>query len=176
MNNTEKKQLDQIEIERKYVILKPDMTLVSGASGYTESRITQTYLESPEGQTRRVRKREYADRTEYFETVKIRIDKMSSREIEREIDESEYLSLLNKIKAGTRPILKTRLTFPYNGRIIEIDLYPEWKDTCIMEIELPAENETVSIPEFVRILKEVTGDHNYSNASMSRSFPPELSL
>ena len=57
---------------------------------------------------------------------------------------------------------------------MEIDVYPEWKSTCIMEIELESEDEVPSLPDFIRVVKEVTADRRFSNHSMSKSFPEEL--
>jgi CYTH domain-containing protein len=66
-----------IEIERKYIIKLPSIDDMKNEAGYTVSRITQIYINSPAGVTHRVRKREYADKTVYTETRKTRIDKMS---------------------------------------------------------------------------------------------------
>ena len=124
--------------------------------------------------TRRVRARRFFDRTEYTETRKIRIDKMSSFEDERELDESEYLSLLTEIKDGTVTIRKTRMTFKHLGRTFEVDVYPNWSRSCILEVELPSRDEEIVFPDFIKVIAEVTGDKSYSNASMSHSFPKEL--
>ena len=162
-----------IEIERKYIIHIPDIDTVSAFAGYTKSAITQTYLESPEGTTRRVRKREFVNNIVYTETIKKRIDKISSREDESEITEEKYISMLSEIKAGTSPLNKTRHTFEYMGHVIEIDVYPQWKKFCIMETELENKDESVAFPDIIKILYEVTGEKRYSNASMAESFPPE---
>lgn len=162
-----------IEIERKYIIHIPDIDTVSAFAGYTKSTIIQTYLESPEGTTRRVRKRKFADHTVYTETIKKRIDKISSREDESEITEEKYISMLSEMKHGTSPLHKTRHTFEYMGHTIEIDIYPQWKKFCIMETELGDKDEYVAIPAFIKILYEVTGEKRYSNAKMAESFPPE---
>jgi CYTH domain-containing protein len=163
-----------IEIERKYIIKLPSIDDMKNEAGYTVSRITQIYINSPAGVTHRVRKREYADKTVYTETRKTRIDKMSVVEDEREISEEEYLSLSKNLKIGTRPVLKTRHTFKSGENVVEIDVYPEWKKTCILETELSDRGETVSFPDFIEIVKEVTGEFEYSNASMAKSFPPEI--
>ncbi len=162
-----------IEIERKYIIHMPDIELVSSFRGYTKSEITQTYLKAPEGVTRRVRKRAYADRVEYTENLKRRLDHISATEDERLITEEEYLALLSEIKEGTAPLHKCRHTFEYMGHTVEIDVYPNWKSFCIMETELERADESVSYPAIIRILYEVTGDRRYSNAGMAESFPPE---
>jgi CYTH domain-containing protein len=163
-----------IEIERKYVILMPDVNQLEEQDGYTVSHILQTYLESEPNVTHRVRCREYEDHTVYTETKKTRIDKISAYEEEREISEQEYKELLVLIKEGTQTLTKTRHTFLYLGQVFEIDIYPEWGRTAIMETELPSRKTTVSIPDFLNVVTEVSGDKSYSNAAMSHEFPEEL--
>ena len=163
-----------VEIEKKYIIEMPTVADMSALAEYTSSEIVQIYLTSAENQTRRVRSRKYTDRCEYYETVKIRIDKMSSTEIERDIAKEEFDRLSCDIAAGTRPIIKTRYTFLYLGQTFEIDVYPEWKRSCIMETELDDRERLAKMPPFIKILIDVTGDKSYSNASMSRAFPAEI--
>lgn len=162
-----------LEIERKYIIAMPDAEKIQGMESYTKSDILQIYLPSKNGETHRIRRRIYADKTVYFETVKVRVDKMSSNEFEREISEAEFDGLASSPDPNTRPIEKTRHTFIYNTQLFEIDVYPEWKSTAIMETELEDRNTSVEIPELIRIVREVTGDKRYSNAGMSRAFPEE---
>jgi len=164
---------NQIEIERKFVILKPDLALLSVLDGYSDSEITQTYLSSSRGITHRVRKRVKNGEAVYTETKKIRIDGMSAIEQERELTAEEYASLLSLIAEGTRPILKRRVTFIYSDKLFEIDIYPEWGQCAILEIELDTREECFAFPDFIRVVAEVTGDFSYSNASMSRAFPKE---
>ena len=163
-----------VEIERKYVILLPSTEILRAQEGYTVSEIRQTYLKSEPGVTHRVRMRSYADRTVYTETRKTRIDRMSSFEDEREISREEYGLLLELRHPDTVTLTKTRHTFLYLGKTFEIDVYPEWQRSCIMETELESREESVGMPDFIRVLTEVTGDKKYSNASMSHSFPAEL--
>lgn len=163
-----------VEIERKYVIVKPEESVLSALDGYAVSEIEQTYLDSEERVTHRVRKRRYADRTVCTETKKVRIDRMSVFEDEREISEEEYLELLELKKAGTVTLRKTRRVFEYKGQLFEVDTYPEWHHTAIMETELPSRETVVEFPDFIKVVAEVTGEKKYSNAAMSREFPKEL--
>ena len=167
---------ENLEIERKYIIEKPSIERMMAEDSYTSSEIVQIYLASPKGITRRIRSRRYDDGTRYFETSKIRVDKISSREYEREIDREEFDRLSAEIAEGSRPIVKVRHTFDYKGQTFEIDVYPEWERTCVMETELPSRESKVEMPDFIRILAEVTGDKRYSNAAMSRSFPEETKI
>lgn len=162
-----------VEIERKYIIEKPHVELLSSQTDFTASDITQIYLESEPGQTRRIRARAKNGRMSYTETRKIRIDKMSSTEIERDITAEEFSKLAKLQRAGSRVIKKTRYTFVFEGQLFEIDVYPEWSRTAIMETELASRESAVIMPHFLRIIREVTGIREYSNSAMSNSFPPE---
>lgn len=164
---------DFIEIERKYIIEKPEMEKLLSIKGVSVSSIVQIYLEAPTGVTRRIRSRSYSDGTRYFETVKRRIDEISAYEDEREISEAEFIEKSKEIKKGSAPIRKERIAFSYNGKTLEIDIYPEWDKTAIMEIELNSRDEEIKVPDFLKIIREVSGEKQYSNASMSEKFPPE---
>ena len=163
-----------VEIERKFIIKIPDMAELSAKSDYTSSEIVQIYLKSAKGVTHRIRSRRFSDKTEYTETLKVRIDKMSVNESESEITEERFLVLKDSIAQGSEPITKVRHTFSFLGHVFEIDVYPAWKSTCIMEVELCSREEKVDFPEFITVLAEVTGDKRYSNAAMSHSFPEEI--
>lgn len=163
-----------VEIERKYIIEMPDVKILTMQEKYEKSEILQTYLYSLRGETRRVRRRCTDGVTRYIETRKLRIDNMSSTEIERELEADEYRALLADADKDSTPIEKTRHIFIYEGQLFEIDVYPQWKETAIMETELKSRTETVAMPPFIKILKEVTGDKTYSNAGMSRHFPDEI--
>lgn len=162
-----------IETERKYIIRLPDFSVLEAQPDYTVSDIEQIYLNSDEGVTHRVRVRKYKDKIEYTETRKVRIDRLSAVEEEREISEDEFSRISKNIKEGTRPVIKRRHTFRYFGQLFEIDVYPSWKCTAIMETELDSDRQIVKMPPFIKIIREVTGVKGYSNAAMSRSFPAE---
>ncbi len=163
-----------IEIERKFIIRMPNISQICSERGYSESNIVQIYLESDKGITHRVRKRAYGDRTEYTETKKIRLDAMSAIEEEREIDGEEFLRLSERIRSGSRPVIKTRHLFFYKDTKVEIDIYPDWERTAIMETELSSREEGIAIPPYIEIISEVTGDAGYSNSALSHAFPKEL--
>ena len=163
-----------IEIEKKYIIELPCVDELKQYDKYTVSEIVQTYLPSSGGATHRVRLRKYADRIVYTETVKVRIDNMSAYEDEREMSASEYESIIERYKDSSHTLTKIRHTFEYFGQIFEIDVYPSWQRTCIMETELETKEAAPKMPPIIKIVTEVTGDKRYSNALMSRSFPCEL--
>lgn len=163
-----------VEIEKKYIIEMPDIEVLSSQENYTCSEIVQIYLEPVGNETHRIRSRTSNGKTVYTETIKLRIDKMSSHEIENEITEQRFLELSANPRKNSNPIRKVRHTFTNGGQLFEIDVYPEWKSTCILETEIETRDTIVKMPSFLKILRDVTGDVSYSNSGMSRSFPKEI--
>ena len=162
-----------IETERKFIIRMPELSVLMCETGYRSSEITQTYFASEDGVTHRVRRREYTDRTDYTETKKTRISKMSVIEDERELTAEEYESLLGS-HTVIGSLTKTRHIFLYGGHTVEIDIYPEWTKSCVLEVELSGEQESLTLPSYIEVLKDVTGSRAYSNHTMSQKFPEEL--
>ena len=98
---------------------------------------------------------------------------MSVTEIEGEISSDRFNELSALAKKDCKPITKTRHTFVICGQLFEIDVYPSWHNTAIMETELTSRDQHVEMPRFIEIVREVTGNKAYSNASMSKEFPTE---
>jgi len=163
-----------IEIERKYIIRMPDLEVVRAQAEHTESNILQMYLPHERGETHRIRRREYADKVVCTETRKVRLDIMSATETESSISETAFNILAKSPLEGHRPIEKVRHTFRLGEYTYEIDIYPKWKNTAILEVELPSREAVVEIPDFIEVIQDVTGDRKYKNFSMSKHFPLEF--
>ena len=160
-----------LEIERKYLIQFPDLTEMSKMDGFESSEITQTYLVSGNGETKRVRKREANGKTVYTKTEKIRISDITHIENERELTESEYLDALKLRDASLNEVVKTRKIFFYEGHTLEIDIYPFWDKVAIMEIELGSEDEKIAFPDFINIIREVTHESAFKNRKIAERIP-----
>lgn len=161
-----------IECERKFLIAYPDTERLR-MLGAKASLIEQTYLAAEKGATARVRRRVTDGVTKLYHTVKRRLTALSATEEEREITEREYEELLKTADPTRSPILKTRYVLPYEGHLLEIDVYPFWKRQAVLEIELASEEEDFSIPDFIAVLREVTSDVAYKNVSLSKVVPKE---
>ena len=166
--------MDNLEIERKFVIELPDFEKMRKMSGYAFSDITQVYMKTVKGVSHRIRKRDGASGTVYTETKKTRIDEMTALEEECEIEKERYEELYSLRDEALRVITKRRHVFEYMGQIFEIDVYPEWQRSCIMETELKSKSQFPQIPDFISIVRDVTGVREYSNHSMARIFPKEI--
>ena len=162
-----------LEIERKYLIRYPDVSWLAAQPGSRCAELTQTYLQSDGRTSRRVRAWTEEGKTVWFRTAKRMLTDVTREEIESEISEQEYLALLQEADPARIPVRKTRWCIPYEGHILEIDLYPFWKRQAVLECELNSEDEFFAVPPELIILREVTGDPRYLNSSMAREIPAE---
>ena len=158
------------EIERKYLIRYPDIRTLKAQKGVQQWEIVQIYLTvSGPGETRRIRQVVSGGEIKYYKTFKKRLTDLSNEEDEGEIDQLEYIHLCQEQQPGCKPVGKTRYRIPYEGHILEFDIYPFWDDRAILEIELEHENEGAAIPEYVRIIRDVSADPAYKNRSLAEN-------
>lgn len=152
------------ETERKYLIRMPEASFLTGGEIW---EIRQTYLVAGRG-NRRVRAVVCRGETRYFYTEKERVSVLTSIEREREIDGETYRAYLSEARPDSAEVVKTRYRIPYAGHTLEIDVYPFWRDTAILEVELAEEGEQVKLPAWVSILREVTAEPLYKNTNIAR--------
>ena len=163
-----------VEIERKYLIGMPDPAALSALSGCVVSEIEQTYLPDPApGVTERIRLRRFPDRVEYTHTVKIRLSEVEAKEIEETVGEETYRELLSRRDPALQTVKKTRYAFPIDEQIYEVDVYPFWERTAILETELKDASLHAEIPPFLSVIREVTGESAYTNRSLAKRIPAE---
>ena len=161
------------EIERKFLIAMPDEAMLAAIPGATCDELVQTYLVSEAGVTARVRRRTTAHGVVYTATQKRRITAVTAIEEEREVDEAEYRRLLTLADPALHPIEKRRYSIPYGALVAEIDVYPFWQGTAILEIELASEDAPCPLPPYLSVIREVTADKRYKNVSLARAVPAE---
>jgi CYTH domain-containing protein len=161
---------EPIEVEQKFLI--EPYNLESIPVHVMVSKIVQDYLISPfEGEERRVRSRSDDGGTSYFYTVKRKIRPGVRTEIERVIDKEEYERLLGLKDQNFQTIKKHRACFFFQGQFIEIDTFdsPESHlNLCLMEIEQSMVQRELVLPPFLKVVKEVTDDEEYSNRFIAR--------
>lgn len=163
---------EPVEIERKYLIEYPDTEWLEAQPACRPVEIEQAYLTMEDGEELRVRRRGAADGYVYFETIKRGGAGLKRTEIERRLTKSEYDALV----AAAREIhwiRKTRWCLVYKGQYLEIDIYPFWDSKAVLEAELLSEDQKVEIPPEIRVIKEVTGDPDYTNYALSLRTTPE---
>ena len=159
---------EPLEIERKFLIEYPDIDWLENSSECKKIEIIQTYLKSGKDEEIRVRQRGMNGNYIYFKTIKRKVDDLKRIEVEKRLSKDEYLTLLMEADTEKRQIRKNRYCLMYNNQYFEIDVYPFWSDKAILEIELSDENTKIFFPEKIKIIKEVTDDENYKNASLAK--------
>ncbi len=158
---------EPFEIERKFLIEYPDIKWLESIPNCQRIEIIQIYLKSDNDEEVRVRQRGIDGHYIYFQTTKRKISDMKRVEIERRLSESEYIRLLMNADTTRRQIRKDRYCLTYENQYFEIDIYPFWNDKAIVEIELSDENVDIKFPKQIKVIKEVTDDESYKNASLA---------
>ena len=155
------------EIERKYLIKYPDLELL-GKKSFSVKEIVQTYLSSEKGIDRRVRSSRENGTVTYTFTEKRKITDLTRFEDEREISREEYEALLTTADVDFDPIYKTRYCIESGERVAEVDVYKGVSDFAICEVELCDENESVTLPDCITLIREVSGEKKYTNRYMAK--------
>lgn len=159
-----------LEIERKYLIRRPDEALLRSLPESQPTEITQTYLTTLEdGYCRRVRKRGSADSWQYTYTRKKSVSTGTHIELEDEITADAYTDLLAQADPARQVIRKTRWCVPYGGFLLEIDIYAFSSTLATLEVELADIDTPVRLPDWADVIADVTGDRRYSNAALAAS-------
>lgn len=156
------------QIQRRYLIGYPDIAWLESAPNCHRLDIIQTFLNSAEGESRRVCQRGESGNFMYYETIERSFSEGDRVGVERRLTQEEYLRLLMDADGDRRPIRKTRYCLTEAGHYFEIDVFPFWDHQAILEAKLTEEVENLHIPERFRVIREVTGDAEYQNASLAR--------
>ena len=169
---------EPFEIERKFLIKLPNVSLLREMPNCQEAEILQTYLTSEDGAEERIRQRGRDGGYTFTHTIKRPTDDPAKRiETERRIDRDEYLRLLMRADPRLHPVRKTRFCVLQreSEQYLEIDLYPGAQKYAVLEVELRSAKDEVVFPDFLEVVREVTVDGKYRNHSIAGNggFLPE---
>lgn len=162
--------MEHLEIERKYLIRMPDASLLSS---FPSSRIEQIYILTDDQGRERIRCRESGGKKVFTHTAKKRLSDLTRIEIEDEITEEAYTELAKRKDPDRNVIRKTRYLYDYRRQIFEIDIFPFWVDRALMELELQSEDQQILLPPDITVVRDVTAEKAYTNASIARAVPNE---
>ena len=158
---------EQGEIKKKYLIGYPDVAALEADPNCQRIDIIQTYLKTAGGGEIRIRQRGFGGHFIYFESVKKEVGGRKV-EIERRLTSDEYLNLLMDADPEKRPIRKTRYCMTYGSQYFEIDVFPFWNDRAVLKVNLKSEDEALTLPDSIKVVKDVTWDDEYRNSAMAR--------
>lgn len=156
-----------LEIERKFLLAgAPDLSEIPGARAV---QIEQTYLTSKDPRLEiRVRSRAQDGQASYYRTEKVTLAPGKRFERERIITPSEYRHLLEAADPTRMPVKKTRYCFAANALYFELDHFHAPKEMWLLEVELTEDTDEVTLPGFLDVEREVTGEHEFQNAEIAR--------
>ena len=152
-----------LEIERKFLIEYPDIEVLDSIKTCRKVPVTQAYLDTPEEGKFRIRMRGEGKDAVYIKTVKRKINDLTHIEIENYISDKEYYSYLDKKEYVHGVISKDRYCIALNSTYYELDVYPFFADRATLEIELLSEDQPYVLPDFVKVIREVTFEKQYKN-------------
>lgn len=153
------------ETERKFLIEKPTEEEISALPFARRIEIEQCYIDDESGKFR-IRRRGEGGAYIYTHTEKHKISDITRTENEWRISCKEYE---DDKKRAPYTLTKDRICICEGDRYFELDIYPYSKKYAILEIELCSEDESFELPSFVRLIREVTGEKEYSNKNIAKT-------
>ena len=161
--------MNGVEIERKYLIERPEISKIVSEQPLRAIEITQTYLKTENETERRIRRTIENGKSKFFYTEKIVISSIKRTENENEISEEEYRKLMKEKDESLHKINKIRYVFYFKTQKFEMDFYDFSERYATMEIELENEETRVDLPDFVKVISDVTDNKEFKNKSLSRT-------
>lgn len=174
-NHIQSLRTSKLEKERRFLVKLP---LSKDASDIINQApqliVTQIYLENKDGLVERVRHSStqviHSSIHQYTHTTKQHWYEGCSLEEEKEIFAEEYAELICRADPNRELIQKTRVLLPSNlPHEFELDLFNgQHQGLAILEIELDDLNEMIILPEYLEIIREITGEEEYSNYNLAK--------
>lgn len=166
-----------LEVERKWLIKSPN-SWIDIANIFDNivdvKRINQTYLTAKPGeQAARVRQTVEGLSGDtsviyHFNQKKPTGDTGAHEEKEFEISKKEYENYLKKANPTKCAVEKTRFVFKWHDQVFELDLFKgHLKGLAILELEMKDADDTVELPSFLKVIKEITKNKFYTNFALA---------
>ena len=153
--------------KHKYLIAMPDTDQLVSELNATSIEMMQTFLvNSSPNIERRIRQQKDGSGYLYFYTEKRIGDDGTRWATERPISEKEYVNYLMECDAKLHPVIKHKFNFTFDNCKMAIDIYPFSDDKAIL-FTFEAENSKCTLPDSIRIIREVTGDYEFKNRRLA---------
>ena len=159
-----------VKNQRKYLVDLSLTDLKYISENATPVYIKQVYLKSNNNEEKRLRKTVIDSSPLYELTIYEYLD--DGRKVlksSKKLDEKMYNELLSFKIEGSKVISKYRLYFSYQETYMYLDLFEDGimnPDDAILEINV-TDNENIVIPPFIKVVEEVSNNHEFDNYSKS---------
>ena len=137
-----------------------------------KSEIFQTYLTAEPGAEVRLRKRIWEGKRVNVHTTIMRLPNNEQVEVERQVSNNLYESLLQQADPYRHTIEKTRQSFIWKGQYFELDSYHKLNNGIqILETKGVAYDENINFPPFIKVVEDITGRKEYYNYNLALRNP-----
>ena len=160
-----------VEKYSKYLIEVNDELLekFKKEDNYLCSHIIQHYLTSDNGYERRIRARYIDDDVLYSYSEANYLSTNERIKVDRVLTERQYNDLKRQIDENLNVTDKMRYSFINNGLFYKLDVFDFDKTKGLISIADSNDGKKAALPDYIKVIKDVTGDENYKNYYLAKS-------
>lgn len=159
-----------VQVFKKYLVEVNDSILekVLSEKGASSSEILQYYLKSTNENEKRIRRRIKDGNEVYFYSEARMITAHSRSKSDRILSKRQFSDYMSEIDENLKPINKKRYSFFLNGLFYKLDVFNFDEAKGLLSVQVASEDDTINIPSYFKILKEVTDDVKYKNYFLAK--------
>ena len=160
-----------VERFKKYLIEVDEQLLqhLAQEDNYMTFHIIQHYLHSENGSERRIRSRQSEGVTMYTYSEANYLSNNERIKRDRVLTQRQYNDYFRQIDPDLNVLDKTRYSFIWKNLFYKLDVFAFDTSKGILSVDVPADDSPIVIPDYVRVIKDVTDDINYKNYYLAKS-------
>ncbi len=160
-----------VEVFKKYLVEVNDEVLnkVKLEKNPSYVHILQHYLLSSPQIEKRIRRREKDGNTLYYYSEATMLTSNKRIKRDRIISERQYIDYSVEIDPTLNMIDKERYGFIFNEHFFKLDVFSFDKSKGLLSVQIPNENEKIVLPDYFKVIKDVSEDKNYKNYFLAKS-------
>jgi len=155
---------------KKYLVEVDEQILskVKAEADYSTVHILQNYLISTSGMERRIRKRDRNGSILYYYSEASVISTNERIKTDRILSERQYYEYMQDVDKSLNDIDKIRHSFIYDNHFFKLDIFDFDTTKGLLSVQLPEDSE-VKLPDYFKVVKEVTNNNAYKNYYLAKS-------
>lgn len=160
-----------IQVFKKYLVeINEDIiNKVKAEKGYSNAKILQYYLKSTNGNEKRIRKRVKDGSEVYYYSESRAITADSRSKSDRILSQRQFSDYMSEVDKELNPIDKERHSFFLNGLFYKLDVFSFDKTKGLLSVQVANKEDTINIPGYFKIIKDVSDDINYKNYYLAKN-------
>lgn len=160
-----------VEKFNKYLIEVDDNLLkkFESEANYSTSHILQHYLKPGDGHERRIRMRQTGDVIMYTYSDAKYLSNNERIKTDRVLTEKQYKDYFIQVDKNLNVLDKMRYSFIAGNEFFKVEVFDFDKTKGILSVDVPVDGHEVKIPDYIKIIKDVTNDMAYKNYYLASS-------